>query len=129
MPDDEQTGEEEPGDGASGDLEGGAPAVLTDEHRNAIGELLQQAADRTGLPISDFMGQVGLNTADVNELTHGDLLQAAQYLMQNHPELVQEVAGRIPALQGLLGLIGAGGGQQGGSGLLGGLLGRVLGGS
>jgi len=129
MPDDDQSAEET-GDGAQGDSESAAPAVLTDEHRNAIGELIQQAADRTGLPVGDFMGQIGLNTADVNELTHGDLLQAAQYLMQNHPELVQEVAGRVPALQGLLGLIGAGGGQQqSGGGLLGGLLGRVLGGS
>jgi hypothetical protein len=103
---------------------------LTEEHRSAIGDLFQQAAERTGLPVGDLLGRVGVNASDIDELSHGDLLQAAQYLMQNHPELVQEVAARIPALQGLIGLMGAGGGQQQQTGsLLGGLLGRVLGGS
>jgi hypothetical protein len=108
----------------------GSQAVLTDEHRDAIGGLLQEAADKSGLPVGDLLGQVGLNASDVSQLSHGDLIQVAQYLIQNHPELVQEVAGRVPALQGLLGLMGMGGAQQSqGGGLLGGLLGRVLGGS
>jgi hypothetical protein len=130
MADDGQGGGEPDG---IADATGGAtigPGGLTEEHRNAIGDLLQQVAERTGLPVGDLLGQVGLNASDVDQLGHGDLLQAAQYLMRNHPELVQEVAARVPALQGLIGLMGAGGGQQQQpDSLLGGLLGRVLGGS
>jgi hypothetical protein len=129
MTDDYQDNEAQ--DGATSDVgdPSGISAILTDEHQNAIGGLLQHVADQTGLPLGDLLGQVGLNASDVSQLSQGDLLQAAQYLMQNHPELVQEIAARVPALQGLLGLIGGASGQTQSGDLLGGLLGRVLGGS
>lgn len=110
----------------SQDMDAATP-VNMEEHRGMLGGVIQQL-EANGINVDDLAQRVGIPTADVDALSHDDLMSLAQYVATNHPEVLQQVAENFPAAQGLLGLLGAGG-AQGGGGLLGGLLGRVLGGN
>ena len=100
-----------------------------DAHRDMLSEAMQLLQGQ-GVNTSALAGQAGVDTADPNQMSHGDLISMARTLAQEHPEVLGMVAQRFPQAQGLLGSVlggGAGGGEQGGGGILGGLLGRFLG--
>ena len=88
-----------------------------DAHRNMLGEVIQNLADN-GVDVDELAEKAGIESADVDALSHDDLATLTQYVAQNHSDLVQNVSDRFPAAQGLLGAITGGGG---------GLLGKLFG--
>jgi len=78
---------DEDSDTATGDVE---------EHREAIGSALSEAADCQGMTLTDLAAQIGLSSDDVNELTHDDLMTAAKHLAREHPDLVESFVERLP---------------------------------
>ena len=83
-------------------------------HRGMLGEVMQHMADN-GIDIDEIAEDAGIATSDVDALGHDDLATLTQYVAQNHPEVLQNVADRYPAAQGLLGaLTGGDGGGIGG---------------
>ncbi len=120
------------GDGAQMVDQAGGEAV--DAHKNLLGEAVN-LLNGQGMNLGQLAQMAGINTADVNALSAGDLVQLTQYLALNHPEILQMLAQQFPEAQGLLGLLTGGvpatageGASANGGGILGGLLGRVLGG-
>ena len=87
-------------------------------HRNMIGDALQRLSDQ-GIDVDSLAERAGVQSSDVDELSHGDLAGITQYIAQHHPEALQAVESRYPAAQGLLGALTGGGG---------GIFGRLFGG-
>ncbi|BDI33078.1 hypothetical protein CCAX7_51290 [Capsulimonas corticalis] len=109
--DDDSEDAQSDGDGAQA-LADAAPHEV-DAHRNLIGDTLQHLSDQ-GIDVESLAERAGVDSADVNELTHGDLAGITQYIAQHHPEALQAVSDRYPAAQGILGAItGSGGGFLG----------------
>ncbi|HEY9791349.1 MAG TPA: hypothetical protein V6D22_13180 [Candidatus Obscuribacterales bacterium] len=75
--------------------------------RNAIGEVLQRLSDK-GIDVEGIAENAGVPTADVNALSHDDLISLTAYISQNHPEVLKNVSERFPALQGLIGMLEGG---------------------
>jgi len=109
------------------DAEADVPVVDTDTHRGVLAGVLD-TLQQNGVDVDALAQRAGVATADVDALKHDDLMQLAQYVQQNHPEILQQVAARIPAAQGLLGMLGGGSGGDSGGGGIGGMIGRFLGG-
>jgi len=109
------------------EAEADAPVVDADTHRGVLAGVLD-TLQQNGVDIDALAQRAGVATADVDALKHDDLMQLAQYVQQNHPEVLQMVAARIPAAQGLLGMLGGGSGGDSGGGGIGGMIGRFLGG-
>ena len=100
-----------------------------DAHRGLLGEAMSMLQGQ-GVNTQALAGQAGVGTTDPSQMSHGDLISMAQTLAQQHPEVLQMVAQRFPAAQGLLGSV-LGGGQAaggGGGGMLDGLMGKIFGG-
>ena len=96
-----------------------------DAHRDLLSQALGHLGGQ-GVDVAGLLGQAGVGTTDPSQMSHGDLVSTTLALARAHPEVMQMVAARFPAAQGLLGsVLGAGGGQAAGDGGgLGGLLGR-----
>jgi hypothetical protein len=128
MADDEQYGDQD-GGGADDAAQAVAQAdpEAQDAHRGLLGEALSHLGGQ-GVDVGGLLGQAGVGTTDPNRMSHGDLVSTTLALARAHPEVVQMVASRFPAAQGLLGSVLGAGGQAGaegqGGGALGGLLGR-----
>ena len=117
-------------DGGQGDatqaLAQAAPEEV-DAHRDLLSQALGHLGGQ-GVDVAGLLGQAGVGTTDPSRMSHGDLIGATLALARAHPEVMQMVAARFPAAQGLLGsVLGSGGGQAAegeGGGMLGGLLGK-----
>jgi hypothetical protein len=96
-----------------------------DAHRGLIGEVFGQL-EGNGVDTQGLANQAGVGTTDPSQMSHTDLVSMARTLAQQHPEIVQDVAQQFPQAQGLLNTVL--GGQGGGGGLLGGIVGRLFGG-
>jgi ribosome-binding protein aMBF1 (putative translation factor) len=83
-------------DDSSDSSGGNSSSANVEEHREAIGNALSEAADRQGISLSDLASQIGLSSDDVNELTHDDLMTAAKHLAREHPDLVESFVERLP---------------------------------
>ena len=98
-----------------------------DAHKDMLSEALGQLGGQ-GVNVQSLLGAAGVGTTDPSQMSHGDLVATTMALAAAHPEVMQMVASRFPAAQGLLGSVLGGGAAQGGEssggGLLGGLLGR-----
>ena len=100
-----------------------------DAHKDMLSEALGHLGGQ-GVDVQSLLGQAGVGTTDPSQMSHGDLVASTLALARAHPEVLQMIASRFPAAQGLLGSVLGGGaaagaeGQAGGGGLLGGLLGR-----
>ncbi|MGC4042967.1 MAG: hypothetical protein QM758_04115 [Armatimonas sp.] len=73
-----------------------------EEHRSAVGEAVAQAQSQ-GLDMTQLAQQLGLSTDDVNAMNQGDLMSVAKHLAAEHPEIAQNLLGRIPVVGGFLG--------------------------
>ncbi len=105
-----------------------APTEQVDAHRDLLSEAMQMLQGQ-GVDPNAVASQAGAATADPQQMSHGDLLSTTLALARQHPEVLQMVAQRFPQAQGLLGsVLGGGGAQSEGGGLLGGLLGKLTGG-
>ncbi len=97
-----------------------------DAHRDLLSQVMGHLGGQ-GVDVQGLLGQAGVGTTDPSQMSHGDLVSSTLALAREHPEVVQQIAGRFPEAQGLLNsVLGSGGDQaaSGGGGLLGGLLGR-----
>ena len=98
-----------------------------DAHKDMLSEALGHLGGQ-GVDVQSLLGQAGVGTTDPSQMSHGDLVSTTLALARAHPEVMQMVASRFPAAQGLLGsVLGGGaapGGEAAGGGMLGGLLGR-----
>ena len=99
-----------------------------DAHKDLLSAALGHLSGQ-GVDVQSLLGQAGVGTTDPNQMSHSDLVSTTLALAQSHTEVMQMVASRFPAAQGLLGSVlggaAAGGdGQDGVGGMLGGLLGR-----
>ncbi len=100
-----------------------------DAHKDMLSEALGHLGGQ-GVDVPGLLGQAGVGTTDPSQMSHGDLVSTTLALARSHPEVMQMVASRFPAAQGLLGSVLGGGaaagaeGQAAGGGMLGGLLGR-----
>ena len=98
-----------------------------DAHKDMLSEALGHLGGQ-GVDVQSLLGQAGVGTTDPSQMSHGDLVSTTLALARAHPEVMQMVASRFPAAQGLLGSVLGGGAAQGGEaaggGMLGGLLGR-----
>ncbi len=106
-----------------------AMAQAAPEEMDAHRDLLSQALGHLGgqgEDVAGLLGQAGVSTTDPSQMSHSDLVSTTLALVREHPEVMQMVAARFPAAQGLLGsVLGGGGGQAAeGGGMLGGMLGR-----
>ncbi|MGO8670010.1 MAG: hypothetical protein ACLQVD_01370 [Capsulimonadaceae bacterium] len=104
------------GDADSSAITNAAPHEQ-DAHRTMIGEVVQHLSD-SGIDVDELAEKAGIESSDVEALTHDDLATLTQYVSQHHPELVQDVSTRYPAAQGILGALTGG---------MGGLLGKFFG--
>jgi hypothetical protein len=109
------------------DQDDGGASATDDTHRGVLAGVIDELQDN-GVDVDDLAERAGISSADVNALSHDDLVSLAQYVEQNHPDVLQSVASRFPAAQGMLGDVDGGSSGSGGGGLLGGILGRFLGG-
>jgi hypothetical protein len=110
--------DEEDADVADGSIISSAPVQEQDAHRNMLGTVLQRLNDG-GIDVDELAENAGIDSPDVTTLSNDDLAMLTLYLAQNHPDVLQSVAGRFPASQNILGaLTGEGGG----------FLGRIFGG-
>ncbi len=98
-----------------------------DAHKDMLSEALGHLGGQ-GVNVQSLLGQAGVGTTDPSQMSHGDLVATTLALARAHPEVMQMVASRFPAAQGLLGSVLGGsaaqGGEAAGGGMLGGLLGR-----
>lgn len=97
-----------------------------DAHKDMLSEVLGHLGGQ-GVDVQSLLGQAGVGTTDPNQMSHGDLVSTTLALARAHPEVVQMVAQRFPAAQGLLGSVLGGGAAQGADGGAGGMLGGLLG--
>jgi hypothetical protein len=70
--------------------------------RGALGAVLSQLQDN-GIDINALAAKAGIDTTDIDQMEHGDLIALAQHVATTHPEVAQSVLGDFPAAQGLLG--------------------------
>jgi hypothetical protein len=77
-------------------------ADVDETHRAAVSDAVAQAQGQ-GLDLGQLSQQLGLSTEDVNAMTHGDLMSVATHLAKEHPEIAQNLLGRVPVIGGLLG--------------------------
>jgi hypothetical protein len=70
--------------------------------RGALGAVLSQLQDN-GVDIDALASKAGIDTTDIDEMEHGDLIALAQHVATTHPEVAQSVLGNFPGAQGLLG--------------------------
>ena len=100
-----------------------------DAHKDMLSEVLGHLGGQ-GVDVQGLLGQAGVGTTDPSQMSHSDLISTTLALARSHPEVVQMIAQRFPAAQGLLGSVLGSGAAQGaeaqadGGGMLGGLLGR-----
>ena len=112
----------DPNEGAQA-LANVAPAEV-DAHKDMLSEALGMLNGQ-GFDLGTIAQNFGLPHLDLNNLNAAQIVQLTQQLAQQHPEIVQEVAQRYPAAQGILGYL-TGGSSTGGGGFLGGILGKIL---
>ena len=120
--DDQEDGGQDDGAQAMGQA---APEEV-DAHRDLLSQALGHLGGQ-GEDVAGLLGQAGVGTTDPSQMSHGDLVSTTLALAREHPEVMQQVAARFPAAQGLLGSVLGGGGQAAegeGGGMLGGLLGK-----
>ena len=103
-------------------------------HKDLLGQALSHLGGQ-GMDLGQIAQMAGVSTPDVNGLSMGDVVKLTQWVAVNHPEVLQMLVQHFPQAQGLLGLLTGGtpasageGASENGGGILGGLLGRVLGG-
>jgi hypothetical protein len=122
--DDQQDGDQQ-GDGEQAVAQA-APAEV-DAHRDLLSEALSHLGGQ-GVDVQSLLGQAGVNTTDPSQMSHSDLVSSTLALARAHPEVIAMISSRFPEAQGLLSSVlgggGAAGAEGGGSGMLGGLLGR-----
>ncbi len=107
---------------------GAAAPEQVDAHRNLLSEAMQMLQGQ-GVDTNAVATQSGAATTDPQQMSHSDLAGTTMALAQQHPEVMQMVAQKFPQAQGLLGsVLGGGGAQSEGGGMLGGLLGKLTGG-
>jgi hypothetical protein len=82
---------------------GAAAPHEVEAHRNAIGDMLQSLSDK-GIDVAKLAQQAGVSSADIDQLSHDDLGSLTVFIARNHPEVLQAVAARYPAAQGLIGM-------------------------
>ncbi|WP_309708536.1 hypothetical protein [Armatimonas sp.] len=75
---------------------------VEDDHREAVGAAVAQAKTQS-LDLGTLSQELGLTTDDVNAMTRGDLMSVAQHLTKEHPDIAQNLLGRIPVIGSLLG--------------------------
>jgi len=124
--DDDQQGGYEQGDATQAMAQ--AEPEAQDAHKDMLSEALSHLGGQ-GVDVQGLLGQAGVGTTDPSQMSHGDLISTTMALAQSHPEVLQMIASRFPAAQGLLGSVLGGGAAQGaegqaGGGMLGGLLGK-----
>jgi hypothetical protein len=111
--DDDSSSDDDQDDGNTDDDGSSAIANASDDevdaHRNMLGEALQHLSDN-GIDVDELAERAGIDSSDVDALSHDDLTTLTQYLAQNHSDLLQNVSDRFPAAQGILGAITGGGG-------------------
>ncbi|BDI29700.1 hypothetical protein CCAX7_17510 [Capsulimonas corticalis] len=90
------------------------------QQRGLLQEVMNVLSSR-GVDPGAVAQQAGVPSANPSHLPHQDLIALTQHLLQQHPEIVQQVAQRFPAAQSILGMLGG----QAGEDVLGGLLGRL----
>lgn len=118
--DDDETDDSDTASSSGAQAVANASPAQQDAHKNMIGEALSQLSDR-GIDIDALATKAGIDSSDVDELSHGDLASITGYLAQHHPEVLQQAQSQFPQANGILQSIA---GSQGG---LGSLLGRFLG--
>ena len=91
-----------PEEPAGADSADDASPQSADATRNALGTMLGQLQSR-GVDVNALAQQAGLDTADVDDMEHGDMIALAKHVAGAHPELAQTVLGQFPAAQGILG--------------------------
>ena len=94
-----------------------------DAHRNLLSQVMGELSGQ-GVNIQSLLGQAGVGTTAPSQMSHGDLVSTTLALARAHPEVVTAIANQFPEAGGLLNSVVNAGGLGGGSGLLGGLLGR-----
>ncbi|HEX5323169.1 MAG TPA: hypothetical protein VFW40_05230 [Capsulimonadaceae bacterium] len=70
--------------------------------RGALGAVLSKLQDN-GVDIDALATRAGVDTTDVDDMEHEDLVALAQHVATTHPKVAQNVLGRFPVAQGLLG--------------------------
>ena len=95
-------------------------------HKDMLSEALGHLGGQ-GVDVQGLLGQAGVGTTDPSQMSHGDLVSTTLALARSHPEVLQMIASRFPAAQGLLGSVLGGGAAQGAEGQAGGMLGGLLG--
>ena len=119
--------QEDDGQGDAAQAVAQADPEAQDAHKDMLSEALGHLGGQ-GVDVQSLLGQAGVGTTDPSQMSHGDLVSTTLALAREHPEVMQMVASRFPAAQGLLGSVLGGGAAQGdeaaGGGMLGGLLGR-----
>lgn len=71
-------------------------------HRNLIGDVLEKLSDN-GIDVDELAEKAGVDSSDVDALSHDDLAGLTQYVTQHHPGIVQRIADNYPDAQGILG--------------------------
>ena len=119
--------QEDDGQGDATQAVAQADPEAQDAHKDMLSEALGHLGGQ-GVDVQGLLGQAGVGTTDPSQMSHGDLVSTTMALARSHPEVLQMIASRFPAAQGLLGSVLGGAAQgaegQAGGGMLGGLLGR-----
>ena len=127
--DQDAQGDEAQGDEAQDDgtqtLAQAAPEAV-DAHRDLLSQALGMLSGQ-GVNVQSLLGQAGTDETNPSQMSHSDLISTTMALAQQHPEVLAMVSSRFPQAAGLLGMLTGGQaaqGAEGGSGMLGGLLGK-----
>ncbi len=105
MANDDQDYGDDPQDDATQAVAQAAPEEV-DAHRDMLSQALSHLGGQ-GVDVQGLLGQAGVGTTDPSQMSHGDLVSTTLALAREHPEVVQQIAGRFPEAQGLL-VFGAG---------------------
>ena len=122
--DDEAQDDEAQDDGTQA-LAQAAPEAV-DAHRDLLSQALGMLSGQ-GVNVQSLLGQAGTDETNPSQMSHSDLISTTMALAQQHPEVLAMVSSRFPQAAGLLGMLTGGQaaqGAEGGSGMLGGLLGK-----
>ena len=127
--DQDAQGDDAQGDEAQDDgtqtLAQAAPEAV-DAHRDLLSQALGMLSGQ-GVNVQSLLGQAGTDETNPSQMSHSDLISTTMALAQQHPEVLAMVSSRFPQAAGLLGMLTGGQaaqGAEGGSGMLGGLLGK-----
>ena len=127
--DQDAQGDDAQGDEAQDDgtqtLAQAAPEAV-DAHRDLLSQALGMLSGQ-GVNVQSLLGQAGTDETNPSQMSHSDLVSTTMALAQQHPEVLAMVSSRFPQAAGLLGMLTGGQaaqGAEGGSGMLGGLLGK-----